>query len=434
MLRLPYGWHIRILVAALSAATLLEGCGGFSSEASPPATPEGCVGPLACHTSTATAVAKAQAADTPVDPAIVATDNGFGLSLFNNLLQTNSGNAAIAPISVSLALQIVYNGAAGTTQQAMAQTLQLGSLTTQELNDDNAALQASLLNPDPNDRVTIANSLWTNASEYPIVPAFTDINQTYYAATTGDLAGAPANVNAWVASETNGLITTILPPGNYSMMAAVIVNTVYFHGSWTNAFDPGQTSAAPFTLGDGTETSVQMMHQTASFGYFQGPSFQAVRLPYGTGRLSMLVALPAAGTDLGSFVAGITADTIDSWESQLQTSVVALSLPRFTTSFSASLQDALTSLGMGVAFSKDAADFSGISPRAYISSVQHATVVEVNESGTTAAAATAVPIGISAVQAPEFTVTLDQPFFYAIRDDLTGELLFVGVMVNPNGG
>src|SRR5271168_4043956 len=110
-----------------------------------------------------------------------------------------------------------------------------------------------------------------------------------------------------------------------------------------------------------------MMDQTGSFAYFQGTNFQAVRLPYGKGRMSMLVVLPQAGTDLGAFVAGIDADTVDTWESQLQTATGNVGLPRFTTSFGGSLQDALTSLGMGVAFSQNTADFSGIAPLTFLS-------------------------------------------------------------------
>jgi serpin B len=97
---------------------------------------------------TPSAVVKAAQADTPVNPQIVAADNNFGLTLLNNLVATNAGNVAISPLSVALALQIVYNGAAGTTKTAMAQTLDLGDLSFSDLNSDNAALQASLMNPD----------------------------------------------------------------------------------------------------------------------------------------------------------------------------------------------------------------------------------------------------------------------------------------------
>jgi hypothetical protein len=210
---------------------------------------------------------QAQAANTPVDPAIVTADNTFGLKLFQNLNSGATGNVAIAPISVAMALQIVYNGAAGVTQQGMAQTLQLGSLSTPDLNNDNAALQGSLMNPDPQVQLTIANSLWMHLAVDSVPAAFTQMDQTYYGATVGDLAGAPANVNNWVSTETNGLITNILPNIDYRGVIAVIANVIYFKGQWTTAFDPSQTTPAPFTLADGTQVSVQMMHQSATYGY-----------------------------------------------------------------------------------------------------------------------------------------------------------------------
>jgi serpin B len=383
-------------------------------------------------------VAKDMSEGTPVDPAIVAADNAFGLRMLNTLLQEQgasaSGNIAIAPTSLSLALQIAYNGAAGTTQQAMAQALQLGSLTTQQLNDDNAALQAQLILNSSSSQLTIANSLWTNPN-IAVVPAFIQANQTYYGAALGSLAGAPDNVNQWVSQETNGLITAILPAGSYTETAAVIANVVYFAGSWHYPFQASQTTPQPFTLGDGSQTTVQMMHQLMPLSYLQGTAFQAVRLPYGTaGSLSMLVVLPTAGTDINTFVSGITPAAVDSWESQMQSTYVNVALPRFSTSFSQSLQNALTTLGMGVAFSRVDADFPGIAPQSYISRVAHATVVDVDENGTVAAGATTITIETESTPVGEFAITMDHPFFYAIRDDKTGDLLFVGVMANPNGG
>jgi serine protease inhibitor len=443
MLRPFFGWMTGILAAALSAS--LAGCG--SNETTPPiaacnaaaGSGTNCCGSGACAFQPAgpPAVVQAFKAETPVDPAIVTADNTFGLNLLNTLLQqgaSSTGNTAIAPVSVSLALQIAYNGAAGTTQQAMSQTLQLGGLTTQQLNDDNAALQASLILVGlQSQQLTVANSLWTN-SDIAVVPAFIQANQNYYGATLGSLAGAPDNVNQWVSQQTNGLITNILPAGDYSKDVGVIANVVYFKAQWQYPFQTSQTTAQPFTLGDSTQTTAQMMHQAGTFPYLQGSGFQAIRLPYGAGRLSMLVVLPTTGTDINTFVSGITATTVDSWESQLQSVYGNVALPHFSTSFNTSLKNALTTLGMGVAFMPNDADFSGIAPLTYLSHVAHATVVDVDENGTVAAGATTVTVGYSVVQDPAFSVTADHPFFYAIRDDQTGELLFVGVMANPNGG
>ena len=424
----PLGTALGLILAGA-----IGGCGGGSSMsgAMMPVDPMQPTPPTS-STTPPPAVMQAQQANTPVDPAIVTADNTFGLNLFQNLYSGAPGNVAIAPISVAMALQIVYNGAGGATQQGMAQTLQLGSLSTQDLNNDNAALQGSLLNPDPLVTLTIANSLWMHLSTNPVPAAFTQMDQMYYGATVGDLAGAPANVNNWVSTETDGLITSILPAANYASVVAVIANVIYFKGQWSTEFDPSQTAAAPFTLMDGTQVSVPMMHQSATYGYLQGANFQAVRIPYGAGRLSMLAVMPDASTSLNSFVAGLTLDMLNGWEGQLQTGMGNLSMPKFTATFGASLVQPLTTLGMQAAFCSDPeVSFPGIGT-VCIQDVEHKTVVEVDESGTVAAGATTVTIVPTAVEAPLFTLTLDRPFLYAIRDDMTGELLFIGTMTNPS--
>ena len=424
---------LRHLGAALGfmLASALGGCGGGSMDGSsmspnpPPSAP-----PSGPSTTAPPAVMQAQQDNTPVDPAIVTADNTFGVNLFQNLYSATPGNVAIAPISVAMALQIVYNGAGGATQQGMAQTLQLGSLSTQDLNNDNAALQGSLMNPDPQVNLTIANSLWMHLDTNPLPAAFTQMDQTYYGATVGDLAGAPDNVNSWVSTATNGLISSILPPGNYASVVAVIANVIYFKGQWSTGFDPSQTAPAPFTLMDGTQVSVSMMHQSATYGYLQGANFQAVRIPYGAGRFSMLAVMPNTGTNFNSFVAGLTPAMLNTWEGQLQTVMGNLSMPKFTATWGASLVQPLTALGMQAAFCPSAS-FPGLGT-VCIQDVEHKTVVEVDESGTVAAGATTVTIIPTAVEAPSFTLALDQPFLYAIRDDMTGELLFIGTMTNPS--
>jgi serine protease inhibitor len=136
-----------------------------------------------------------------------------------------------------------------------------------------------------------------------------------------------------------------------------------------------------------------MMHEAASVGYLQGTNFQALRLQYGQGRMSMLIVLPDPSISLGSFVSDISADTLNGWVAQ--------------------------------------ASFPGIG-QACISDVEHKTVVEVDETGTVAAGATTITVGPTAVSAPMFTITLNHPFHYAIRDDQTGELLFIGTLMNPS--
>ncbi|MGH8218708.1 MAG: serpin family protein [Steroidobacteraceae bacterium] len=430
----------RALITVLAIAGGLASCGGGSDMSLD--TPPGSSAPRPPASSSAP-IAKEVLADeqagTPVDPRIVAADNTLGVSLLDALDQNVTGNVAISPTSIALAFEMLYNGAAGSTQQGMSQALDLGSFTSaQDVDTANASIQAALMNADPNVTITIANSLWMHLTADPVLPSFTDVNQNYYAAEIGDLAGAPANVNAWVAQATRGLITQLLPSGDYDSTILVLANAIYFKGAWTSAFDPSATTAQPFTLADGTQVSCQMMQRQGVFDYYQGANFQMVRLPYGKRHLSMIIVLPASGVSLASLLAGMTPAELGGWIAQLASlSTVNLGLPKFKATYATEpapgqslLPSALTALGMGAAFDRSQADFSGVAPNLFVSDAVHQTVVEVDETGTTAAAGSGVvaitDVGRSA------TAVMNRPFFYAIRDDDNGALLFLGLLMNPS--
>lgn len=387
------------------------------------------------------AVAKAKQENTAVNPAIVNADNAFGLSVLQALQQQDAtANITISPLSLSIAFQVLYNGAARNTQDAMAKTLQLGSLTKQQINDANAALQASLTDADPQVELKTANSLWMHLNNNPVLTSFIQTNQNYYGSEIGDLAGAPDNVNAWVAKQTNGLIPSIIGPDDYSRIVAVIANAVYFKGQWTTKFDPNDTHSESFTSGDGTSVTVKMMHQSGQLAYLRGADFQMVRLPYGQGRLSMLIVLPGSARSLGSFLTGVTADGMNTWVSQMRELDGDVALPKFSAQSKNDLGPVLKTLGMGVAFNcwgdlAASADFTNLvndTRGICITSAQHNAWIQVDEMGTVAAAATGIKVGTTSVRVPQFTMTMDHPFLFAIRDDDTGELLFIGTMLNPS--
>ncbi len=378
------------------------------------------------------AVADAYDKHTTVDPKIVQANSAFGFSLFNELQKTDGAkNLFISPTSVSLALQIVFNGAGGDTKTGMDKALSLSGATASELNAMNAALQASLVSATPDVNLTIANGLWFKASA--VKPDFVKANTDYYGSELGTIVGLPQTANDWVSKKTNGKIPTILPDQDYSSTVAVLVNAIYFKGAWTNKFDATKTADSPFALLDGTTPSVKMMQQQVTTGYYQGANFQAVKLPYGKeGKLNLYVFLPSAGASLSDFLKTLTPENWSSWMPKFGAALVTLKLPRFKTTYSVALKNPLTTLGMGIAFdSTGKADLSGIAEGAYIQFVQHKTFVEVNEEGTEAAGATGIGIGVTSVPTPA-TMTVDHPFFCAIRDDKTGAILFMGTIVNPN--
>lgn len=376
------------------------------------------------------------AIDEPMDHRIVEANNRFGLNLFSYLQQTDpTQNLLISPSSVAIALTMTYNGASGNTQRAMAETLHLQGMRLEDVNRANAALAASLENADPAVTLAIANSLW---ARHGVVfqPDFLQRNQTFYNAeiTTLDFGSpeARSRMNNWVSQRTAGKIPDIVDRIDPDAVL-FLINAIYFKGSWTKPFDAGQTCDRPFHLLDGTQTLSPMMQQQGQYRYCETETFQAIRLPYGTQRMSMDIVLPKPHSSLAEFYATLTPDHWNRWTEAFSNRPGSLQLPKFTIQSSQTLNDALVALGMGIALSGNA-DFSNLSdePTA-ISDVRHKTFIEVNEEGTEAAAATAVTmIRTSMPIHPPFQMTIDRPFFFAIQDNQTKMLLFVGSVVEPS--
>lgn len=374
------------------------------------------------------------------DPEIVTANNRFGLRLFRELAEKelaeekrSQANVFISPTSVALALEMTYNGAKGDTKTAMAKALELGDRSLEEVNRANIALLSALAKPGEKLELNIANSLWFRSGDAPN-PDFVERVRTAYRAEVGDLDGAPDNVNAWVARQTKDKIKTILNSSDLVQAVAVLANAVYFKGAWQQPFDPKQTRETVFTLRDGQKRTCRMMQQAGRFDYLRGQGFQAARLPYGDGRFRMALFLPDEGRSIEALLRELTVENWQAWAERFHQSQGVIGLPRFTSEYEVGLIDALSALGMGLAFDPARADFGGMfaGGGVYISKVKHKTFVEVNEEGTEAAAATAV-VATRAAAIQPFRLVLDRPFLCAIEDRQTGALLFLGAILEPTG-
>jgi len=382
-----------------------------------------------CHTSSTAlppAVAAAKSANTPVDPALIAADNDFGFELFGKLAKRDpTSNLFISPSSVALALNMVYNGARGETKQGIARALGLGPMNTEALNTGNAALIASLSNPDPKVELSIANSLWIHPGT-AVNPAFIKVNQDVYGAEVAPLTSIGI-VNEWVNKQTHERIKSILEPGD-ERGRVILINAIYFKGLWSHPFKTEDTKQAQFTLLEGRSKNVKMMHQAGTFFYFKGESFQAVRLPYGRERLQMVVMLPDKGSNYQDILRNLNAPNWVLWGSRFGRRPGDISLPAFRVEYEAELLPMLKTMGI------NGSDFSGIAPRLAIDKVRHKTFLEVSEEGTEAAAVTSVHMKALAIPrqpAERFTMVVDHPFICAIIDSKTGAILFLGSITEP---
>jgi serine protease inhibitor len=370
------------------------------------------------------------------DTKIVGANTKFGFKLFSEVLKTDSQkkNIFVSPSSVAIALAMTYNGASGSTQQAMAKALELQGMSLSEINSSNAALKELLENPDPKVQLTIANSLWANKN-VTFQSEFLQKNRDYYKARVTNVdfrdRGTLGTINNWVNENTRGKINKIVEKIDPDQML-FLINAIYFKGNWTNQFDKSQTAQYPFYLTSGTQKQLPMMLQKGDYRYYENEQFQAASLPYGNdGKISFYVFLPKQNSSLQGFYQNLNAENWEKWMAQFSKREGFIGLPRFKMDYDITLNNALTALGMGEAFS-DKADFSAMGKNFKISEVKHKTFVEVNEEGTEAAAATSV--GIVTLSAPvnePFRMIVDRPFFCAIRDNRTGSLLFMGSIVEP---
>ncbi|MEH1870411.1 serpin family protein [Nostoc sp.] len=372
------------------------------------------------------------------DTKIVDSSNKFGFKLFSEVLKKDNGqnNVFISPSSVAIALAMTYNGASGTTQLAIAKTLELQGLTLPEINSSyKAALKQLLDNSDPKVQLKIANSLWANQN-FTFKPDFIQRTQDFYQAKVSNLnfqdPAAPSIINNWVKDNTNGKIDQIIGKIEPSQVL-FLINAIYFKGKWSKEFDKSQTAQYPFYTTPGNPKQQLMMSQNGDYRYYESKQFQAVSLPYGKdGKFSFYIFLPKQNSNLKAFYQNLNLDNWDKWMTQFSKQKGFIRLPRFKSEYDVTLNDALKTLGMEEAFSSKA-NFSGMGKNLSISEVKHKTFVEVNEEGTEAAAVTSVGIVATALrEEPEpFQMIVDRPFFCAIRDNQTGRVLFMGSIIDP---
>ena len=369
---------------------------------------------------------------------LATADNEFGFNLFNQIQTKDTDkNLFISPLSVAFALAMTYNGAAGETQQAMARALKLNRMSLAEINQASAALTKTLVSSDPKVEMVIANSLWARQG-VQFKADFLARNRQFFGAEITSLNfGSPQaknTINNWVNGKTKGKIPAIIDRID-AQQVLFLINAIYFKGQWQKRFDKTLTSNEPFHLLSGAQKQVPMMSQSGSYRYYRGDKFQAVSLPYGNGGMSLYLFLPDQDSSLKNLLNGLNYQTWEQWMGRFRNTAGDVKIPRFKLDYEINLNEALKALGMEVAFAAGKADFSGMRAERdlFISEVKHKAIVELNEEGTTAAAATSVGIGVTSIQ-PEpqrFTFVADRPFLMAIRNQQSGAILFIGAVVEP---
>lgn len=368
---------------------------------------------------------------------IIAADNQFGFELFQkiNASPGEPKNTMISPLSVSLALGMVYNGTEGNTRAQMEEMLHKEGLSPEDINKSYKDLVGALISHDPKVELSIANAIYYS-NIFQVKEPFIATNKEYYQAEvqaldfTNELLTLNT-VNGWVNNKTKGKIEKIIEKVNPGSVM-YLLNAIYFNGEWKFRFDPKQTSLMPFTREDKSVVQVPTMKIENPFNYFSNTDFELLEMPYGSGKYSMLLFLPHDGKGTNDVIAALNPEKVSGWLKQMTEVKKEVFLPKFEFKFNKSLVDDLSALGMSDAFNEGLANLSGISQQAklVISEVMHKTYIKVDERGTEAAAVTGITIDVTSV-GPDKSFRVDHPFVFAIREKDTGAILFIGKVMDP---
>jgi serpin B len=374
--------------------------------------------------------------------ALVDNNNTFAFDLYRSL-QAQDGNLFYSPYSISLALAMTYAGARGATESQMAETLHF--LPQDQLHPSFNALDLQLAergkaasDDETPLQLNIANAVWAEQT-YPFLKSFLDTIALNYGAGIrladfiNQYEAVRREINSWVSDQTQNKINDLIPEGVLNPDTRMaLVNAIYFKADWLNPFDADATRDAPFHLLDGSEVTVPMMGHGTFIPYAKGDGWQAIELAYQGETAAMDIIVPDEGR-FDEIKSGLDYEAASAILGSLQPTSVSLAMPKFKFENSFGLADQLKALGMTDAFDPDQADFTGMSDRndLYISAVVHKAFVAVDEKGTEAAAATAVIIGVTSAPLFDVTLTIDRPFIFLIRDIPTGQILFIGRVLNP---
>ena len=365
---------------------------------------------------------------------VVSANNQFAIELYqqiNKQPKQLDKNVFFSPYSLSTAMAMLYIAAEGETKQQIQKTFHYPPLAI--LNPNSAALYNQFNKPNPNYDLSTVNNLWMRQDLSPS-QAYLDTVQRYYGGqvTNLDFKNSPESsrqiINKTIAKHTKQMIPELLAKGSIeSSTATVLTNAVYFKSEWAKPFGV-QGGTRPFHNLDGTMSSQEMMYKTAYFDYMENEHIQMVELPYKSNDLSMLIILPKSKEPaaIQKLVADLNSNQVSQWTKQLENQEIFLVMPKFKLQESYSMKPILANMGMPIAFDSRA-NYSLFNDKLplKVDSVIHKAVVEVDEKGTVAAAATG--IGVQLVMAThKAEITADHPFMFMIKDNKTDAILFLG--------
>jgi serpin B len=368
---------------------------------------------------------------------IVDANNQFGIDVLQKLAEEEDGNIFISPYSIFTALSMTYEGARGNTADEMANVLHLPDKDRERLGSF-AKVQNDINKGSTEYDLSTANAIWPQEGGNFKELFLNTIKQYYYGKVQEldydtDPEACRKTINDWVENQTKDRIKDLIPRGVIDTLTyLVLTNAIYFKGEWVYEFDEDDTEEKTFHAPSG-DVRTDMMHLKVededSLPFFENSDMKAVELPYKGDQLSMVLVLPKTGT-IDELVTAMDRDMLEEIEDGLEEEELDVYIPKFKLETKYSLVPVMKALGMMEAFGD--ADFSGMTDDVplQISEIIHQTFIEVDEKGTEAAAATAVVMRETSV-GESYVFNANQPFLYMIRQNDTGNILFMGTMKDP---
>ncbi len=372
----------------------------------------------------------------PIDATnVIDANNQFAIDFYSQVSQESNENIFFSPWSISTAFAIAFEGAKGSTADEIRQVFGFPSDYEQRTSQFKSAMNS--LNPDDSKyQLSVANALWL-AEKFEPFAEYVETATNFYDSevNTVDFISNDGvdQINAWVEDKTQEKIKDILNPGSTNADTRLaITNAIYFKGNWVTQFNENNTSSDTFWNGE-TTSEIPLMHlEPTLFNYTQTDQLQILKMPYEGDRLSMLVLLPNENDGLTNLEESLSIENLNLWLEQLTAQQVEVFMPKFKLETTYDLNASLIEMGMSIPFSEGMADFGGIAPISlHISQAIHKAFVDVNEEGTEAAAVTVISIFTTSERPPPPVFRVDHPFVFLIQDDSTGNILFIGRMINP---
>jgi len=360
----------------------------------------------------------------------VSADNRFSFDMFK---EVSAPNTFFSPLSLNMALGMLYNGASGDTRTEMAEVLGMADFTETEINEYYQKMSQSLLKVDPLTEISIANSIWYR-NTLPVKQSFIDVNKKYFDAEVKAIdfnkSDAADIINKWCADKTKNRIKEIIAYPIPDDIMMYLINALYFKSKWDSEFDKSNTKQDYFTKAGNYQQQVNMMEQTATFPYYADEHLQCVEMHYGNKAFSMVVILPGDAMDIDQLIEYLDNEAWQNVVSNLREQTIWLKMPRFKIECEIDLNDPVYNVGIRRIFYGGFSNISDVD--LVVSQIKQKTFVEVNEEGTEAAAVTVIGIGVTAFD-PNMPIPFfaDRPFLYLIKEKSTGAILFIGRMDSP---